>query len=169
MRRAKKGPKLSASMREAVAIAKENGGHLNRYTGGVWNGPAGHHAGVPTQTVRALVLRGVFKWGRRETNAAGSFPVDAVLAGSEQAELFPAFTPEDDRRHRQARFLLVSAGWVCDAVVQDGRANRLERWRTPDCMRQCIVDFYVGGEGVAFYWKARTHTPQEILNLNPVF
>ncbi len=168
MRRKRKGPRLSPTMREAVAIARENDGHLNRYTGGVWNGPAGRHPGVPTNTVRALVARGVFKWGRHESNIAGSFPVDAVLTGSEQGELFPAFSPEDDSRHAEARFLLICAGWTCDGVVQAG-GNRLERWRNADGSRQCILDLYAGGNAVAFYWQNRTHTAAEILNLNPTF
>lgn len=163
----RKGPKLSAVMREAIAIAKENAGHLNRYSGGVWNGPAGLHPGVPTNTVRALVARGILKWGRYESNAAGSFPVDAVLCGSEQRELFPALPEPAYAAHREARFLFVMEAWVCDGVIEDGRASRLERWRHPPTGRQCILD--VSGESAVFYFAPRTHTAAEVIHLNPVF
>ena len=165
MKRRRKGPKLSAAMREAVAIAKANDGHLNRYTGGVWNGPAGNHPGVPTNTVRALVVRGVFKWGRHESSAAGSFPVDAILCGTGQAELFPPTTPLDDQRHREARFLLVSHGWTCTGLVQDGRCNRIERWSSPDARLSVLVDFYSGGDGVEYYWQAPACSPEMLLAL----
>lgn len=165
--RRKKGPKLTATMREAVAIANENGGHLNRYTGGVWNGPAGRHPGVPTNTVRALVKRGVFTWGRHECNAAGSYPVDAILTGSQQRELFPPLVAGWEHNHQAARFLLLSEGWTCNSLVEDGKSGRLERWHSPAGCRCCILD--LSGPDAVFYFAPRTHTPAEILTLNPVF
>jgi hypothetical protein len=80
---------LSATMRAAVSVAKENGGKLTRYPGGFWCRPglATHgHPWFGTTTIQALVSRGVCVYSQWFNGTRARFPVEVTLAAQTTQE-----------------------------------------------------------------------------------
>jgi hypothetical protein len=81
--------KLSPTMLRAIDLAQQNGNKLYRHSGGFWAGksfseehsrnPDGTPTSEDTNTVHALVTRGVAEYTDHRTNARGSFEVEITL------------------------------------------------------------------------------------------
>lgn len=110
------GPKLTNTMREAVAFIKRHG-KIVRYPGGFWcqpglEGMPMHNRSHSSPTINALVGRGIAEYSEWVDGRTGKFPVEAKLTeqGAAKAEE-KDFILEADRVVKIHRFLYLNG--VC--------------------------------------------------------